>query len=185
MPTSILFTGHMIDKPGRQKPRFPAELEAAVVERLAAAIAPYAPGKMAFVQGFASCAQGGDILFHEQCRVASIATTIVLPFPPEVFLKKSVGGVPGSDWERRFWHLWNTTPEEQRETMNLPPSDDAYGACNIRLLARAREYGAVHLIALWDGRHGDGPGGAADLVARAGAADEPDIFSPWSLMTDP
>lgn len=136
---------------------------------------------MPSTMGFASCARGGDILFHEQCRVAHVPTMIILPFPPEVFIQKSVVGIPGSDWERRFWQLWNTTPDAQRETMNLPQSDDAYGACNIRLLARAREHGAVHLIALWDGKRGDGPGGTADLVTRAGTANKPDIFSPASL----
>jgi hypothetical protein len=65
--------------------------------------------------------------------------------------------------------------------MNLPVSDDAYGACNARLLEWARNCGNVHLIALWDGKGGDGPGGTADLVARVQATNTPDIFSPASL----
>jgi hypothetical protein len=60
-------------------------------------------------------------------------------------------------------------------------SDDAYGACNTRLLELARNNGNVHLVALWDGKGGDGPGGTADLVARVQATDTPDIFSPASL----
>ncbi|MDK1376584.1 hypothetical protein [Sinorhizobium sp. 6-117] len=184
MPVSIVFTGHMIDVPARPKPRFPPKLEGAAAARIAAAIAPYAPVVTPSAMGFASCAQGGDILFHEQCRATRIPTTIILPFPPEVFLETSVKGIPGSDWESRFWHLWTTTPEERRETMNLPRSDDAYSACNIRLLARARKHGVVHLIALWDGRRGNGPGGTADLVARAAVSNNPDIFSPASLEAD-
>ncbi|WP_048709312.1 hypothetical protein [Microvirga massiliensis] len=186
MPISLLFTGHMIDKPDRPEPRFPASLEEAARVRITRAIIPYAPAKAGSGEpalGFASCARGGDILFHEQGRAHGIDTVIVLPFPPEVFVTTSVEGVPGSDWASRFWDLWNTTPEPQREVMDLPVSDDAYGACNARLLKQARQHGNVHLIALWDGKAGDGPGGTADLVARVSATNQPDIFSPESLQT--
>jgi hypothetical protein len=183
MPISLLFTGHMIDMPDRPEPRFPASLERAAGARIAQAVTPYADrsasGEPAL--GFASGARGGDILFHEQCRTRGIDTVIVLPFPPEVFVGTSVQGVPGSDWEQRFWALWNATPEARREAMNLPVSDDAYGACNARLLELARNSGNVHLVALWNGKGGDGPGGTADLVARVQATDTPDIFSPASL----
>jgi hypothetical protein len=185
MPISLLFTGHMIDMPDRSEPRFPASLERAAGARIAQAVTPYvdrsASGESAL--GFASGARGGDILFHEQCRTHGIDTVIVLPFRPEVFVGTSVQGAPGSDWEQRFWALWNATPEARREGMNLPVSDDAYGACNTRLLEWARNCGNVHLIALWDGKGGDGPGGTADLVARVQATNMPDIFSPASLGT--
>ena len=187
MPVSLLFTGHMIDKPDRPRPRFPSVLEAAAAKRIVEAVTPYAPGRTSLskpVMGFASGAQGGDILFHESCRGKDIPTSIVLPFPPEIFVEKSVRGIPTGDWERRFWDLWNSTPDERREVMNLSASEEAYSACNIRLLARAREHGSVHLIALWDGEGGDGPGGTADLISRAGTKSKPDIFSPECLKTD-
>ncbi len=181
MPVSMLFTGHMVDRPGRSKPRFPSELESAVAARITTAIKPYAAKDTGFVMGFASCARGGDILFHERCRAFGLPTTIVLPFSPDLFVQTSVKGIPGSDWEQRFWSIWTTTLEARREIMNLPQSDDAYSACNIRLLERARQHGTVHLIALWDGRKGDGPGGTADLIARVGTSNNPDIFSPTAL----
>ncbi|MDK1388852.1 hypothetical protein QN224_25970 [Sinorhizobium sp. 8-89] len=184
MAVSILFTGHMIDQPARPKARFPSELETAAAARIATAIAPYATSEKGSVMGFASSAQGGDILFHEQCRAVQIPTTIVLPFAPEIFVQTSVSGIPGSDWERRFWDLWNTTSEARREIMNLPQSEDAYSACNVHLLERAQQHGAVHLIALWDGQQGDGPGGTADLVDRASVSNTPDIFTPADLASD-
>ncbi|WEJ11751.1 C40 family peptidase [Sinorhizobium prairiense] len=184
MAVSILFTGHMIDKPGRPNARFPSELEVAAAARIATAIAPYATTDKGSVMGFASCARGGDILFHEQCRAVRIPTTIVLPYSPELFVLTSVKGIPGSDWEQRFWHLWTTTSEAQRETLNLPRSDEAYSICNVHLLERAQEHGAVHLIALWDGQRGDGPGGTADLVDRIGISNKPDIFTPAGLEAD-
>jgi hypothetical protein len=184
MNSSLLFSGHMIDEPNRPQPRFPASIEGAVRTRIAQAIAPYAPGgsrAMGTVLGFASGARGGDILFHEQCQSLRIATFIVLPFAPHVFVETSVKGVPDSDWEQRFWRLWNATPAAAREVMYLPVSDEAYSACNEQLLERARKHGDVHLIALWDGSGGDGPGGTADLVAHARTTNEPDIFSPADL----
>jgi hypothetical protein len=187
MPRSLLFTGHMIDKPDRLKPRFPASLEEAARDRIAQAIAPFSPGKAGSsepVAGFASGARGGDILFHERCRAHGVDTTIILAFPPEVFVHTSVEIVPDDAWTKRFWHLWNTSEESQREVMNLPVSDDAYRACNARLLERALAYGDVHMIALWDGEEGDGPGGTADLIAQARAANVPDVFSPKDLRAD-
>lgn len=185
MPVSLLFTGHMIDTPDRREPRFPASLERAAGARIARAVTPYAARSVSGerVLGFASGARGGDILFHEQCRIHGIGTVIVLPFAPDVFVGTSVQGAAGSDWEQRFWDLWNATPDDQREGMNLTVSDDAYGACNTRLLELARNNGNVHLVALWDGKAGDGPGGTADLVARVQATDTPDIFSPATLGT--
>jgi hypothetical protein len=183
MPASLLFTGHMIDKPDRLKPRFPASLEKAAEARIARAIAPFAAGESEFngLMGFASGGRGGDIIFHERCRAQGVVTSMILPFSPDLFTKTSVEIVPNDDWTKRFWHLWDFTPETRREIMNLPVSDDAYRACNTLLLERARVFGDVHLIALWDGEEGNGPGGTADLVAQACATNKPDIFSPEDL----
>jgi hypothetical protein len=186
MPASILFTGHMIDKPDRPRPRFPPELEAAARQRIHNAIASFLQsGPAEPVKGFASGARGGDILFHEECRAQRIETVIVLPFPLEAFIKSSVE-LTGSDqgqWRRRFLDLWRKTPEARREIMNLPQNEDAYGLCNEHIRARACAHGVVHLIALWDGRGGDGPGGTADLVARADLSGKADVFSPKSLKS--
>ncbi|WP_123169754.1 MULTISPECIES: hypothetical protein [Mesorhizobium] len=176
----------MIDKPGRTTPRFPPELAQAGRKRIRAAISSYLKsGPESPVLGFASGARGGDILFHEECRAAGIATVIVLPFAPETFIRSSVE-LTGSDtgnWKRRFRRLWRSTPESMREVMDLPQDKEAYELCNQRLVARARAHGKVHLIALWDGKGGDGPGGTADMVANAGGTR--DIFSPQSLKKRP
>jgi hypothetical protein len=185
MAISLLFTGHMIDKPDRPDPRFPAALEEEVRDRIARAIAPYAPSRSGEpVRGFASAARGGDILFHERCRAFGIPTAIVLPFPPETFLGTSVRMMEDVDrdpWVRRFQTLWGATPRWMREVMDLPIADESYRLCNIRLVSWARQHGRTHLIAFWDGKSSGGPGGTADMVAHADAAGEPDIFSPQSL----
>jgi hypothetical protein len=184
VPISLVFTGHMIDLPGRTKPRFPASLEHAArreikkrVERCLQAVSPSEFG------GFASGARGGDILFHEVCRGAGTKTALILPFPPQRFLAKSVKGVPNSHWVERFWKLWDDREHSLfTEAMGLPETDDAYALCNTRVLELAKTYGEVHLIALWDGKGGDGPGSTADLVRQARwVGDAPDIFAPRDL----
>lgn len=187
---SLLFTGHMIDLPKREKQRFPASLEPAARARIGKAVEPFAPadgtdgtrGEFVSVVGFASGARGGDILFHEECRNRGIGTVVVLPFEPSEFVKHSVEGIPGSDWEQRFWKLWDSTDTDHRHVLGLPAGEEAFAICNTRLLELAHQHGRVHLIALWDGKGGDGPGGTADLVEKTKAEDQPDIFSPEDLQ---
>ncbi|MBY5883978.1 hypothetical protein HFN46_33265 [Rhizobium leguminosarum] len=184
MPSSILFSGHMIDMPDRPKARFPQELALPAGRRIRIAISSFLQGSPSEpVLGFASGARGGDILFHEECRAQGIESVIVLPFLPEKFILSSVeltGSDPGG-WRRRFRRLWDETPETRREMMDLPQDDRAYGLCNERLITRARAHGPVHLIALWDGQEGDGHGGTAYMVAHADSNGTPDVFSPESL----
>lgn len=185
MAVSLLFTGHMIDLPDRPEPRFPASLEQAVRLRIGEAIergvTNLSPRSVAL--GFASGARGGDILFHEECRGRGIGTVIVLPFDLDAFVRRSVEGSVGGEWPKQFWDLWNSTPTERQHVLGLPPTDEAFAVCNAKLLGMACKHGRVHLIALWDGKGGDGPGGTADLVSRLGAQDKPDIFAPGDLCS--
>ncbi|HLN10389.1 MAG TPA: hypothetical protein VK281_15720 [Xanthobacteraceae bacterium] len=188
MTIALLFTGHMTDLPGRAEPRFPDSLTDAARARIGAAIDrrvpdPRGPTDGLAALGFASAARGGDILFHEECRRRGIDTVIVLPFDPEEFVRRSVDGVPGTDWPGRFRDLWSTTPTGHRHVLGLPVNDEAFALCNARLLDLARQHGRVHLIALWDGKGGDGPGGTADLVSNIRAGDEPDIIAPRDLQS--
>ena len=180
MPIALVFTGHMTDLPDRKAPRFPPALEGAARTAIGAELDRLKSREIA--GGFASGARGGDILFHEECRQRGIATTIVLPFAPDEFAKASIEGADG-DWPRRFRRLWDETPAVQRLVLNLPATDDAFAICNARLLDLARRQGTPHLIALWDGKGGDGPGGTADMVSQAaGGGDHPHIIAPHDLL---
>ncbi len=180
MAVSLLFTGHMVDLPDRKTPRFPPALEEPVRKRIGVEL-DRVKG-MPISLGFASGARGGDILFHEECRARGIETVVVLPFSPEEFVRTSVAGVRRGAWQKRFRGLWNETAPGRRHVLEQPISHEAYAACNSRLLELARQHGRVHLIALWDGGGADGPGGTADLVAKAKAAgDQPVVISPDDL----
>lgn len=179
---AVIFTGHMIDLPDRAEPRFPPVLEdaaAAAIRRHLGEITQEIPGEKI---GFASAARGGDILFHEQARALGFRTVIVLPFAPVLFEKTSVAGLAGGGWVARFHALWDHTRPADRIDMNLPKSSAAYAACNTRMIELARARGIYHLVALWDGEGGDGPGGTVDLVEKAKAeGDNPHIIDPADL----
>jgi class 3 adenylate cyclase len=92
----IAFSGHMIDRPGRASPRFPAGLEQRVAAALREKIASLGPSI-----GYAQAACGADILFLEALQDADSQTQIVLPFPRAHFVETSVS-FAGEAWTRRF-----------------------------------------------------------------------------------
>jgi hypothetical protein len=183
---SLLFTGHMVDLPTRQVPRFPPEIVDAVQGEIAKRISYHVGTRdKKDVKGFASLARGGDILFHEACRQFGIDTTVVLPFAPVEFLRTSVEGAEGGNWPQRFVRIWEATPPGERYLLNLPISDAAYAECNDRMLDLARVHGPVQLIAVWDGSGGDGPGGTSHFLACAKQVSgrEPDVVDPKSFLS--
>lgn len=163
MSSAVLFTGHRIDAPDRRTPRFPAPRAATAAQAIAKAL-PQDAGI-----GISSAANGGDILFLEACAARAIPCHIILPFPPEEFLRRSVATDAPGDWKARFHHLWSATPSDHRHILTMPEGADPYAACNDALLAHAEKLGTPQVIALWDGNTGDGPGGTSDLVTKARA----------------
>ena len=163
MTRVVLFTGHRIDAPDRTKPRFSATRAQLATRAIAAVI----PDGMQF--GLSSAANGGDILFLEACAIRAIPCHIILPVPPEEFLRRSVATDAPGDWGARFSRLWSSTPADHRHILTVPEGANPYATCNDALLSLAAELGEPEVIALWDGQTGDGLGGTADLVAKARA----------------
>ena len=175
----ILFTGHMIDKPDRKEPRFPASEESraqAAIEKEVRQLVEALPGP---ALGVAGGANGGDILFHEICASLKIPTRVLLTLPEGPFIAESVaGGGPG--WIGRFNSLMTNHPGKNEvqvlsgskdlpSWMREPAGYDVWQRTNIWLLEEALASGApnLSLIALWDRKSGDGPGGTKDLVEQA------------------
>jgi hypothetical protein len=175
-PRTILFTGHRIDAPGRKEPRFPAEKEAAARAALHQAVKGTSGDAGAV--GIAGAASGGDILFHEVCAELGVPTRLFLALPPEPYIAASVAPA-GSGWVRRFWKIKN----DQAAVPVLAQSADLPGWLghlepysvwqrnNLWTLNEALAAGARHVtvLALWNGKAGDGPGGTADMIAIARA----------------
>ena len=94
--TVLVFAGHMIDRPDRATPRFPAALEASVAqalrERLAGLHEPVV---------YTSAAYGADLLFIEAALAIDAEVTIVMPFDRDDFVASSVAP-GGAAWVERF-----------------------------------------------------------------------------------
>jgi hypothetical protein len=187
----LIFTGHMIDEPGRRKPRFPADKEKEDVARQKikeAVVAEMKTGDgVSF--GIAGGASGGDILFHEVCQELGVPTQLYLALQSPLYLNASVRKA-GGDWVERFRQLHarfeaegkmrvlsELSEEPVDEAEHLPawlrskPEYNIWQRNNLWMLHNALAAGGddcVTLIALWDREPtGDGPGGTSDLVAKA------------------
>jgi hypothetical protein len=174
---TLLFTGHMIDKPGRKDPRFPPEKEEAVYRAIKAIVQQEKNDIEHTLQGIAGGACGGDILFHEVCRDLGIATEIGLALPHDQFIAQSVQ-FAGPKWVDRFNRLYELLPHPVlSQTPELPrwlkrkKQYSLWERNNLWLLNTALVNGGMHLtlIALWDRKGGDGPGGTEHMVKEAQA----------------
>lgn len=164
IPVVVVFTGHMIDRPHRESPRFPSQIEGSV----AAAIEAELQGLNAGF-GFSGAACGGDILFLEAMMKRG-HTHVVLPCAADEFMKTSVAITPDTSWPVRFKRAL-----ERAETVQIAsgaPSEwggIVFEYANLLLLglaqlrSRALDTELVGL-AVWDRRPGDGPGGTSETV---------------------
>jgi hypothetical protein len=174
-PHVLLFTGHRIDSPKRKKPRLPADKEDAARLAIKDEVEKELARVGGAVIGIAGGASGGDILFHEVCAGLGIPTTLYLAMPRDEYVKESVQD-SGPQWVNRFDELYNRLPRrELSNSKELPrwlQSKDDYTIWqrnNLWMLYNAMACGSryVALLALWDGKSGDGPGGTKDMVNKA------------------
>jgi hypothetical protein len=160
-----LFSGHMIDAPDRQVPRFPASQEPVAARAIAAALAKFdaGPGDLAICGG----ACGGDLLFAEACLARGTALELYIPFDEATFLPKSVD-FADRDWRKRFFAAkaqasFHVMPDELG---SQPAGENPYERNNLWMLNSASRFGSDKIIflCLWNGEGGDGPGGARHLM---------------------
>lgn len=164
----ILFTGHMIDAPGRPVPRFPAGKEDKVRQEIKLRLLHQQLVATTPLQGIASGACGGDMLFHELCIESGIPSEIYLASPAEEFKKGSVS-FAGKNWEDRFDALLEKLPYYELPPAAKGTTMNKYERTNEWMLEKALSEGGSNLtlIALWDGSGGDGKGGTKDMINMA------------------
>jgi class 3 adenylate cyclase len=165
IPPIMIFAGHMIDRPDRSEPRFPAEAEEPTAKKIRAQITRTNPGF-----GFSSAACGSDIIFLEAMLEHGAEISIVLPYRADQFIPDSVDIIPGSNWRSRFDNVLNkaarviTASSERLEIGGV-----SYEFCNEMLLglasirARQLETDLVPMV-VWNRLGGDGPGGSASVI---------------------
>lgn len=162
---ALLFSGHMIDAPGRPQPRFPAAQEPVAHEAIVSLLQQLeaGPQDLAVVSG----ACGGDLLFAEAALARGVPLEVYLPFDVDTFATTSVD-FAGAGWHARFEAVCaaaqlHLMPQEHGAAA---PGEDPYERVNLWMLAQASRFGAerVHFICLWNGQGGDGPGGTQHLM---------------------
>src|SRR5262249_9036835 len=84
----ILFSGHMIDAPDREEPRFPANKEFVAANTIAAALEELGAGAGDLCICGGAC--GGDLLFAEAALKRGACLELYIPFEEATFLSKSV-----------------------------------------------------------------------------------------------
>jgi hypothetical protein len=175
LPHVLLFTGHMIDEPGRE-PRFPnnSAAEAEARRMIHGLVAREQQRAADGVVGIAGGACGGDILFHEVCAELGIETQLYLALPPHKFRPASVAQ-GGPAWIERFNKLCArieprilSDSEELPNWLHRKPDYGIWQRNNLWMLfnALAANSEDLTLIALWDKGKADGPGGTEDLVKQ-------------------
>jgi class 3 adenylate cyclase len=167
LPSIVVFAGHMIDRPDREVPRFPPQLEPAVGRAIRQRLEELGAGF-----GFASAACGADILFHEAILDMKGESHVVLPFREDLFIKESVGFISGTNWIERYERVVARAVEVHEASRQSRTGDSIlYEFANLMLLGlasvRAQQLDTelVRLV-VWDGKPGDGAGGTASVVER-------------------
>jgi hypothetical protein len=181
----VLFSGHMIDAPGREKPRFPPDREPIALSAIAAALAGLEVGPSDLTICGGAC--GGDLLFAEAALARSARLELYIPFDEPAFLAASVD-FAGDDWRARFFAATaraalHVLPVERGPT---PTGQDPYERNNLWMLEEASRFGAdkIDFVCLWNGQSGDGPGGTRHMMeevrSKGGRVSWLDTTKLWS-----
>lgn len=119
-PIVVAFSGHMIDAPGRETPRFPAVIEAQIKQLIKAAL-----NTLNASVGYCSLACGADILFAEAMAERGGEVQVVLPFAQADFINISVA-FAGAEWIQRFQTLLEKYPAVKITHENYGGNDDLF-----------------------------------------------------------
>lgn len=170
----VVFTGHRVDAPDRKEPRFPEACVDAAREAIRKRLEELKPSL-----GIAAAASGGDILFHEVCEELGIPTEVLLVMPPQRFVNESVAD-GGQQWIDRYWALIDrkkaaaqftqlNDDEKLPDWLQRKRQYRVWNRANLWMLEHALSKSPERLtvLALWNGKEGDGPGGTEDLLAKA------------------
>ncbi len=162
----FLFSGHMIDAPGRSKPRFPADKESIAAQEIIAKLEELKAGPEDLALCGGAC--GGDLLFAEACLERGMRLEVRIPFEEGEFLEASVN-FAGDKWRERFFTVKNHEKTKllvmPDELGPLPKGSNAFARDNLWQLYTALACGPdkVHFICLWNRKGSDGPGGTQHM----------------------
>lgn len=153
----LIFTGYMVDFPGKDKKAFPSERENEIRQEIRKRVEKFKPQPQdrAFVAGLSA---GSEIIFAEVCAEAGIKVKAFLPYTESTYIRRFVA--PGGEaWVDRFYKLRNNSFIDeiyQSEHLGQPKDGDnlferngrwaiysalgRVGIENIRMIAVANEF---------------------------------------------
>ncbi|GAA3260850.1 hypothetical protein [Nonomuraea helvata] len=159
----LIVSGHLVDRPGREPPRFPQHLVGEVTAEMSAVFQEWdiGPGTAVFCGG----ARGADLIGAELALRRGASVHLFLALPPKEFVRSSVD-LPGTTWRARFEEL-----RRHANVRSLPAGaasgDEVFARTNAWMVEEALELDPEpRAVVVWDGKAGDGPGGTSDLVSR-------------------
>jgi hypothetical protein len=165
----FLFSGHLLDRPGRLTPRFPHACVPFVARAISDAFD--ACGPQAGDLAYASLACGGDLLFAEAALARGLALHAWLPQSEDEFLPASVS-YAGAEWLTRYQRV----VRHAHACLRILPVDAVasgtrYEQLNRWLFSAALSHGVerVRCLCLWNGLPGADPGGTQHVVALSRA----------------
>jgi hypothetical protein len=180
----VLFSGHMIDAPGREQPRFPPDKESTAAHAIAEALADLSVGPSDVAICGGAC--GGDLLFAEAALARGAGLELYIPFDEPTFLEKSIY-FADRDWRERYFaaKVSAVLHTASSELGPLQEGEDAYERNNRWMLDSALRLGdrKIEFVCLWNGKGGDGPGGTRHMMdavqSRGGRARWLDTTKLW------
>ncbi|HET9911682.1 MAG TPA: tetratricopeptide repeat-containing protein [Anaerolineales bacterium] len=164
----LLFTGYMINNPGKKENQFPPEKEKDIREAINAVLYKYnaGPDDLAVTTGMDA---GSEIIFVECCIERGIPVQAYFPLSEAPYVRDFVS--PGGEqWVERFYKMRNHPLVDeyyQPDCVGLPKQGDNIHERNNRWAlysALTRGIDKVRLIALWDGKGDACPDLDAHLV---------------------
>jgi hypothetical protein len=167
-PRVVIASGHMVDGPDRSRPRFPPDQVDRVTREIGSALRGWGVGpRTTLVTGGA---RGADIIAAEESLSLGSRVLLCLARAPESFERESVQ-LPGTDWSDRFRALLGRAEVRvlRDEIPDAPAGPEVFERANVWMLDVAKSMDeAPHVIVVWNGEEGDGPGGTRDFVRRLG-----------------
>ena len=185
---AALFSGHMIDAPGRARRRAFRRTRSRSPPAPSPRRSPTSISGRA-ISAICGGACGGDLLFAEAALARSARLELYIPFDEPTFLEKSVD-FAGDDWRARYFAAkaratLHVLPVERGPT---PAGEDPYERNNLWMLEAASRFGPdkVDFVCLWNGERGDGPGGAQHMMEAVQESRRPGASgsTPGSCGTD-
>ncbi|MDI9870724.1 hypothetical protein [Flectobacillus roseus] len=117
--------------------------------------------------GIAGAAAGGDIIFHEILIKLGVSSQLYLAYPKEEYKEKSVS-YAGNNWIKRYDNLTQFLPVYILDRVDNE-FDNIWEQTNLWMFEEAIKSGKSNftLLALWDGKTGDGKGGTSHMISIA------------------